>query len=167
MRRKWLSPVKSAWAETANLFRSSDFGRHQDQRLPEVAPHLPPEDVKIIGRRGAIGDLEVVLGAELQIALEPRRAMLGPLPFEAVRKQQHEAARAQPLGFAGGDELVDDALRAVGEIAELRFPQHQALRVGERIAIFEAEHAELAQAGCRGPRTGPGRSWSAGYISRR
>ena len=37
------------------------------------------------------------------------------------------------------------ALRAVGEIAELRFPQHQRARVGERIAIFEAEHAEFRQ----------------------
>ena len=45
-------------------------------------------------------------------------------------------------------------LRAIGEIAELRFPQHQGLRVGERIAIFEAEHAEFGQAGCRAPRSG-------------
>ena len=37
------------------------------------------------------------------------------------------------------------ALRAVGEVAELRFPQHQRLRIGERIAIFEAEHAEFGQ----------------------
>src|SRR3546814_12402733 len=36
-------------------------------------------------------------------------------------------------------------LRSVGEIAELRFQQHQGLRVGDRIAIFEAEHAEFAQ----------------------
>ena len=95
--------------------------------------------------RGAVGDLHIVLGAQLQVALEPRRAVLRPLPFEPVRKQQDEAARAQPLGFAGGDELVDDTSRAIGEIAELRFPQHQGLRVGERIAIFEAEHAEFGE----------------------
>jgi hypothetical protein len=40
-----------------------------------------------------------------------------------VRQQQHEAVGAQPLGLAGGDVLVDDDLRAVGEVAELRFPQ--------------------------------------------
>src|SRR5215213_8086367 len=71
--------------------------------------------------------------------------MLRPLPFEAVRKQHDEAARAQPLGFAGGDELIDDALRAVGEVAELRLPQHQSARVGERKAIFEAEHSEFRE----------------------
>ena len=32
--------------------------------------------------------------------------------------------------FARGDELVDDDLRAIGEIAELRFPQDQRLGFG-------------------------------------
>ena len=94
---------------------------------------------------GAVGDLHVVLGAELQVALQPRRAVLRPLPFEAVGEQQDETAGAQPLGLAGGDELVDDDLGAIGEIAELRFPQHERLRVGERIAIFESEHAEFGE----------------------
>ncbi|KIU01519.1 hypothetical protein QU38_01205, partial [Staphylococcus aureus] len=40
---------------------------------------------------------------------------------------------------------VDHDLRAIGEVAELGFPQHQRLRVGERIAIFEAEHAIFAE----------------------
>ena len=34
------------------------------QRLAEVAMHLPPEDVEILGRRGAVGDLDIVLGAD-------------------------------------------------------------------------------------------------------
>ena len=36
-------------------------------------------------------------------------------------------------------------LRAVGEIAELRFPQGQRVRLGERIAVFEAEHRLFRQ----------------------
>jgi hypothetical protein len=75
-----------------------------------------------------------------------------------------EAAGAQPLGLAAGDELVDDRLRAVGEVAELRFPQHQRARVGDRIAIFEAEHAEFGQRASRAPRSGRPRSSSAGYA---
>jgi hypothetical protein len=39
-----------------------------------------------------------------------------------VRQQHHETAHLAPLLLAGGDELVDHDLRAVGEIAELRFP---------------------------------------------
>jgi hypothetical protein len=30
------------------------------------------------------------------------------------------------LSLAADDELVDDHLRAVGEVAELRLPQHEA-----------------------------------------
>ena len=121
------------------------LGRHQDQRLAEIAPHLPPQDVEIIRGRGAIGDLQIVLGAQLQIALEPRGGVFRPLPFEAVGKQHDQSARAQPLGFAGGDELVDDRSARRCEVAELRLPQHQRARIGERIAIFEAEHAEFGQ----------------------
>src|SRR3546814_17294691 len=74
-----------------------------------------------------------------------RSAMLGALPFITVREQQHEAVGAQPLGLARGDELVDHDLRAVGEIAELRFPQDQRFRIGHRIAIFQADHALFAE----------------------
>ena len=49
--------------------------------------------------------------------------MFRTLAFVAVRQQQHESAQAIPLRFAGTDELIDDDLRAVGEIAELAFPQ--------------------------------------------
>ena len=114
--------------------------RHQDQRLAEVALQLPAQDVEIVGRRRAVGDLHVVLGAQLQEALEPGRGMLRPLAFIAVRQQADEAGHAQPLALARRDELVEHHLRAVGEVAELRFPQRQRVRLGERIAIFEAEH---------------------------
>ena len=121
--------------------------RHQHQRLAELAVELAPEDVEIVGGRGAVGDLPIVLGAKLEVALEPRRGMLGPLALIAMRQQQHEARHAEPFPLAGGDELVDDDLRAVGEVAELRLPQHQRVRLGEAVAIFEAEHGLLGQHG--------------------
>ena len=71
--------------------------------------------------------------------------MLRPLPFVAVRQQQHQAAGLPPLRFGAGDELVDHDLRAVGEIAELRFPQHQRQRIGHAVAELEAQHGVLAQ----------------------
>ena len=107
MRLKWLSPVKSARLRDRLLVPEQRLGRHDHQRLAEIAVHLAAQDVEIIGRRGAVRDLHIVLGAELQEALGPRRAVLGPLPFIAVRQQQHEAGGAQPFGLAGGDELVD------------------------------------------------------------
>ncbi len=44
--------------------------RHHHQRLAEIAQHLAPEDVEIVGRRGAIGDLDIILGAKLEITLQ-------------------------------------------------------------------------------------------------
>ena len=168
MRRKWLSPVKSPTLRHRELVPQQRLGRHQDQRLAEIAPHLPPQDVEIIGRRRAVGDLQIVLGAQLQIALEPRRAMLRPLPFEAVRKQHDEAAGAQPLGFAGGDELVDDALRAIGEVAELRFPQHQASSGRRANSHIRSRARRIRTSGLsRTSKRPPLDAWSAGYISRR
>ena len=119
--------------------------RHQDQRLAEVALELAAQDVEIVRRRRAIGDLHIVLGAHLQKALEPRRGMLRPLAFVAVRQQADQPRHAQPFAFAGRDELVEQHLRAVGEIAELGFPHGQRVGLGERIAVLEAEHRLLRQ----------------------
>ncbi len=119
--------------------------RHQDQRLAERAVHLPAQHVEIIGRRGGHADLHIVLRAKLQIALQPRRGMFRPLALIAMRQKHHEARHAQPFHFAGGDELVDDHLRAIGEIAELRFPQHQRFGLGGGVAIFEAQHRFFRQ----------------------
>lgn len=46
----------------------------------------------------------------------------------AVREQHDYATLSDPLGLATGDELINDALRRVGEVAELGLPQHH--RVG-------------------------------------
>src|SRR3990170_6744097 len=74
--------------------------RHQYQRLAELAVELAPEDVEIVRRRGAVGDLPVVLGAELEVALEPGGGVLRPLAFIAMREEQHEAGHAEPFPFA-------------------------------------------------------------------
>ena len=71
--------------------------------------------------------------------------MLGTLPFVAVRQQQHEAAHAAPFHFAGSDELIDDHLRDVREVAELRLPYDEARRIRRRVPVLEAEDAVLGQ----------------------
>ena len=62
------------------------LGRHDHQRLAEIAEQLTAQDVEVVGRRGAVCHLHVVVGAELQITLQPRGAVLRPLPFESVRQ---------------------------------------------------------------------------------
>ena len=126
------------------------LGRENDQRLAHAAPvraavHLAAQQVEILGRRGAVGHLHIVAGAQHQEALDARAGVLRPLAFEAVRQQQHQAAGLAPFGFGAGDELVDHDLRAVGEIAELRFPQHQRQRIGHAVAELETQHGVFAQ----------------------
>src|ERR1700674_505780 len=96
--------------------------RKNDQRLAPRAAHLPAQHVKILRSGRRLANLHVIFGGELQEALEARAGMLRPLALVAVRQKHDEAGRQVPLVFTGADELVDDDLGAVGEIAELRFP---------------------------------------------
>ena len=50
-----------------------------------------------------------------------------------------------PLLFGAGDELVDDDLRAVHEVAELRFPHHERAGIGDGVAVLESEDAVLGE----------------------
>ena len=73
--------------------------------------------------------------------------MLGALAFVAVREKHDDAGEQAPLGFAGGDELVDDDLRAVGEVAELGFPEDEGFGVVAGVAVLEAEGGGLGEQG--------------------
>ena len=121
------------------------FRRHHDQRLAEIPLHLPPEDVEIVRRRGAVGNLHVVFRAHLQEALETGRRVLRSLPLIAVWQQADEARHAKPFALARGDELVEQHLRAIGEVAELGFPQRQRIRPRQRVAILKPEHRLFRQ----------------------
>ena len=92
MRLKWLSPVKSARARHRHLVPQQRLGRHDHQRLAEVAQHLAAQDVEIIGRRGAVGDLHIVVGAELQ---DSARAAPSCAPAPALRSRAAAAARGR------------------------------------------------------------------------
>ena len=71
--------------------------------------------------------------------------MLRPLALVTVGEEQRDPAREVPLRLRGRDELVDDHLRAVREVAELGFPQDE--RFGERdaVPVFEAEHGKFRE----------------------
>ena len=96
-----------------------------------------------LGGRGQIDDLHVALCAQKKEALEACARMLRTLTLEAVRQEHHEPAQAVPFVFGRRDELVDDDLRDVDEVAELRFPTNECIRRIERVAPLEAEHSDL------------------------
>ena len=78
---------------------------------------------------------------ELQVALDAGAGVFRPLAFVAVRQQHDQPGEQAPLVLAGDDELIDDDLRAVGEVAELRLPQHQRFGIVAAVAVLEAQHA--------------------------
>ena len=119
--------------------------REHDERLAPVAYHLPAKAVEVLGRRRWRDDLEIVFGGEEQESFEAGARMLGAFAFEGVRQEQHDAAEAAPLVFGTGDELVDDHLGRVDEVAELGFPEDEAFGVVERVAVLETQRAGFAE----------------------
>src|SRR6056297_3806190 len=95
--------------------------RHHDQRLAPGAQHLPPKQVEHLRGGRRVRHLHVGLGAQLEEPLEPGRGVLRTLALEPVGQQHRETGEPAPLVLAAGDELVDDHLRGVHEVAELRF----------------------------------------------
>ena len=116
------------------------FRRHDDQRLAEVAVDLAAQRVEIIGWRRQVHDLHIVFGAHLQEALKACRTVLRTLAFIAMRQKADETAHPQPFTLCRGNELVKEDLRPVREVAKLRFPEGQAVRIGQRIAVLIAKH---------------------------
>ena len=118
-----------------------------DQRLAPMAQGLAAQQVEILRGVGGLRDLDVVFRGELEVALDAGAGVFRALAFVAVRQQHDQAGEQVPLGFAGGDELVDDGLRAVGEVAELGFPEDQRFGIVAAVAVFEAEHAGFGEHG--------------------
>ena len=119
--------------------------RENDQRLTPVAQSLAAKQVKILRGVRGLRDLDVVLCGELNEALDAGAGVFRSLAFVAVGEKQHEAGEQVPLGFSGGDELIDDGLRDVHEVAELRLPEDESLGIVAAVAVFEAEYALLGE----------------------
>src|SRR6185436_3875666 len=99
------------------------FWRKHNQRFPEIAMHLPAENVKEIRRCCTIHHLHVVASAHIQETFKSRTGMLSALAFITMRQQHHKSVHALPFIFPGTDILIDYDLCTVHEVAELSFPQ--------------------------------------------
>ena len=107
------------------------FRGHDDERLAEVAFHLTPDEMKMLRGSGGVDHLHVVVGAEGEESLQSGAGMLGSGPLVAVGEEAGQSRESFPFGFGGGDELVEDDLRAVGKVTELRLPDHQHVRIAQ------------------------------------
>ncbi len=116
------------------------LGGHEHERLLDRAQGLTAQDVVVARGRRTMGDLDVVLGAGLEITLEARAGVFRSLAMVAVGQEENDAGGFAPLRFRADDILVDDELGAVGKIAELRFPEDEHVGEIEAVAVIEAEH---------------------------
>ena len=57
-----------------------------------------------------------------------------------MRQEECQAAQALPFGFTAADELINNDLRTIGEIAELRFPDGQRPGLRGGVTVFEAQY---------------------------
>src|SRR5215510_1101282 len=99
----------------------------------------------ILGRSRWIRDLDILLGAQGEKSFKASARMFRSLAFKAVRQEQHETAQLLPFILGAGDKLIDDRLRDIPEVTELRFPQNQPFRTIQTVTIFESEHASLRE----------------------
>ncbi|MCY1238751.1 hypothetical protein D9M72_515080 [compost metagenome] len=105
-------------------------------------------------RRRGVGHDHVLFGTKLQEALDPCGRVVRTLAFVAVGQHEHQGGTLAPLLLGRGDELIDDGLRAVDEVAELRFPQHQCIGALHGVSVFEAHRSVFGQQGVVDPQLG-------------
>jgi hypothetical protein len=124
--------------------------------LAELAVHLATDNVEDVGRLSHADNLHVavlvlavqlvstgeharLLVAKLQPALHTTGRVLRTLTIVTVGHGDNQAGTLQPLGFTGGDELINDTLSVVGKVTELSLPHHKGVGGGERVAVLETE----------------------------
>lgn len=130
--------------------------RSEKLTLAELAVQLPSQDVEQVSRSGRVSNLHVavlmlsvklvgrrvdsgLLVAKLEITLHSARRMFRALSIVTVGKRHDKAGTLEPLGLAGGDELIDDTLSIVGKVTKLGFPHDKCVGRRERVTVFEAE----------------------------
>src|ERR1019366_10382221 len=118
---------------------------HHDQRTLLDDLRLTAQEVEVLRRSGRVRDPQIALGGQRQEALEARRGVLRARALVAVRQEQRQPRALPPLRQTGGEELVDDHLCRVDEVAELRLPDDERLGGFLAVAVLEAHAADLRE----------------------
>jgi len=87
----------------------------------------------------------VVFRAERQEPFQPGAGVLWTLALIPMGQEHYEIAWLPPFVSELAMKIIDYHLRAVGEIAELRFPDHKAERVGNTVTEFKSQDGRLRQ----------------------
>src|SRR5579875_2947790 len=131
---------------------------NQRARLTPRRVRLRAQQVKVLRGGRAVSDAPVILGGQLQVALNACAGVFRPLSLVAVWQEQHESRVLLPLGACGGDKLVNNHLSNIRKVTKLRLPEHESFGGLHAVAVFEAEHSRFCERavvnGKRGPRLG-------------
>src|SRR5688572_3122822 len=122
--------------------------RREDEQWERVLLEelgLPAQQVKVLRGRRAVHEPQVDSGGRLQNALGPGTRMLRTLSLVSVREQKHERRLKSPLGASRGHELIEDDVRAVDEVAVLRFPEDEMRRLLDVVAELEPDGPVFAE----------------------
>ena len=138
-------PASSSSVEDACFSRSSPFGVITTSGRAAASSACRRSRWKYCAAVVQFATRMFSCARELEEPLEPRARVLGPVALVAVRQEQGQTRRLPPLRAAGDDELVDDDLRPVDEVAELRLPEDERVRRGDRVAVLEAESRVLGE----------------------
>ena len=117
---------------------------------------LAPQRVEVIRRRRWVDDLPIrallqvvallrrqrnvrrVFVRVLKEALDAARGVFRTCALVSVRQEADEAALPPPLGLHRAEKVVEDNLRPIRKIAELRLPHHKRLGRLHRVAQLKA-----------------------------
>ena len=127
---RWNSPVGELieGADRATMPEQA-LGAHDDQWLAPWAKHLTTQAMKELrwgrhDRRPACCPPRTAARSARAVALE----CSGPWPSKPCGRNITKPTQPVPLVFRRGDELVDDDLGDIDEVAKLRFPSTGAHR---------------------------------------
>src|SRR5215208_1229010 len=100
----------------------------QRERISLEQRRLTPQDVEVLGGGRAVDQTQVDIRGGFEKPLGTGVGMLRSLPLVAMRQEEYQRGCQAPFGSTGSNELIEHDLRAVDEVAVLRFPDHQTLR---------------------------------------
>ena len=128
----------------------------EDERLTELAVHLATQQMEVVRRFRAVGDLDIavlvltvkllrrredagILVDELQITLHATRRVLRTLTVVTVGQAHDKTRTLEPLDFSRSNKLVNNDLGSVGKITKLSFPHDKCVGRRKRVTILESE----------------------------
>jgi len=114
---------------------------HNSRRVDDLHITILMLTIELVLRRV---DMRMII-AQLQKPFQPSRTMLGTLSIIPMRQVDNQPRTLQPFPLARRKELIDDALRIIREVPELRLPDDQTRRGYERIPKFESQDSEFGE----------------------